>query len=143
MSKLLTKIILLLVILGTLYLLSVFLKPEIARSIDSIIGVNGLSETIRGSKEQTDELITNMPSVEEFKSGAIDIQEKIVDGIHEAKDTIDTIRSGAQKAEDTYHEAKETYNSLKSTLSGATQKIGQIQGVVESVESITGSGVKF
>ncbi|MCD5375144.1 hypothetical protein LR010_01690 [Candidatus Gracilibacteria bacterium] len=133
------KLLSLIILISALYGVSVFLAPNIATKIDSLIGVPGLSDNIRGSKEAIDSTVTNIPSVSEFKSGAIDIKDKVADGVETTKDTIDTIRSGAQKVEETYNGAVDTYNDLKGTLEDAQEKVEQIQGVVESVGELTGA----
>lgn len=120
---------------GTWYTISVFLAPEIASSIDKLIWKPGLSESIRGGKSTFDALITDIPNAQEFKSGAVDIGEKITDGIDTTKETIDQVRSGAQKVEETYNQAKDTYDSVKESLSGATQTLKDINDTVNSVSN--------
>lgn len=134
------KLISLVILILALYGVSVFLAPDIASKIDELVGMSGLSETIRWSKENIDTTITNIPSASEFKSWALDIKDKVINGVETTKDTIDTIRSWAQQVEDAYSGALDTYNSLKWTLENAQDKIEQIQWVVESVSELTGTG---
>lgn len=141
------KLLLLCVLLGTWYWVSVFAAPQFASTVDNLIWIPGLSDTIRGKKAVLDGAITDIPSVNEVKSWALDFKEKFEDGITSTKDTIDSIRQWAEKAEDTYNSAKETYDELKETFSGAKQmlddaseKIEQVQGVVNDVSALTGSG---
>lgn len=131
------KLLSLIILISALYWVSVFLAPNIATKIDSLIWVPWLSDNIRGSKEAIDSTVTNIPSVSEFKSWAIDIKDKVADWVETTKDTIDTIRSWAQKVEETYNWAVDTYNDLKWTLEDAQKKVEQIQWVVESVWELT------
>jgi methyl-accepting chemotaxis protein len=142
--KLLKKGFLLAVLLTAVYILCVFTLPQVAESIDTLIGKPGLSEKIRGGKSTFDTVVTDIPSVQEFKSGAADISTKISGGIDTTKDTIDTIRSWAQKVEETYNGAKEKYDSLRESyeglqesLSWATQTIWEISGALETVNQFT------
>ncbi len=95
--------------------------PQVSSTIDSIIGLPGFSERLRGSKEDFDGAITNIPSLQEVRSGALDAQEKLLNGIDTTKDTIDTIREGAQKAEETYNDAKQTFDQAKETFDNAKE----------------------
>lgn len=140
MKWIIIKIFLVGIIIITWYAVSIFLAPEIASSIDRIIGVPGLSESIRGWKNTLDWAITDIPNLEEFKSGALDIKTKISEGIGTTKETIDQIRSGAQKVQDGYVEAKNTYDSVKESLSWAVQSVNDIKNAADSFsESFSGS----
>mgnify|MGYP001944505610 CR=1 FL=1 len=134
------KIISLCILLIAAYGVSVFMFPTVSSTIDDMIWVTGLSESIRGSKSDIDSTITNIPSASEFKSGAMDIKEIVVDWVVTTKDTIDTIRWWAQQVEETYNDAVDTYNDLKGTIEEAQEKVEQVQWVVESISNLTGSG---
>ena len=134
------KIISLFILLWALYGVSVFLMPDVSNSVDTALWFPGFSESIRGTKTNLDAAITDIPSAWEFKSGAIDIKDRVVDWVEATKDTIDTIRSWAQQVEETYNDALGTYNELKWTLEWAKDKVEQIQWVVESVTQLTGTG---
>lgn len=134
------KFISLVIFIITLYGISVFLFPNIAANIDFFMWVPGLSDSIRGSKVNIDAAVTNIPSVSEFKSWALDIKNKVVGGVETTKDTIDTIRWWAQQVEQAYSGALDTYNNLKGTLEDAQEKVEQVQSVVESLSHLTGSG---
>lgn len=140
------KLILLLVILFVLYVLSVFMMPQVASQIDSILGIPGFSQSIKGTKDNIDKAITNIPTTGEFKSGALDIKDTFIDGVGTTKETIDSIRGGAQQVEETYNEVKDTFDELKDTydnavnaFSGAKEKIDEVQWVIDSVSSLTGT----
>jgi methyl-accepting chemotaxis protein len=136
MKKLLSLIILIFVLYGV----SVFLLPGVATKIDILIWMPGLSDAIKGSKSTIDSTVTNIPSIKEFKSWAIDIKDKVVDWVEMTKETIDTIRSWAQKVEETYDTALDTYNNLKGSLEDAQEKVEQIGEVVDTISELTGSG---
>jgi predicted nuclease with TOPRIM domain len=135
-----TNIIALIILIFSSYWVCVFAAPEIASKIDSLIGISWFSESIRGTKTNLDSVITDIPSASEFKSWAIDIKDKVTGWVEATKDTIDTIRSWAQQVEEAYSGALDTYNDLKGTLEEAQEKVEKIQGVVESVSQLTGSG---
>lgn len=134
------KLVLLIVIIISLYWVSVFTMPEISAQIDKLIWMPGLSDNLKWTKDKLEGAITNIPSVEEFKSWALDAKNMFIDGVDTTKETIDTIREGAQKAEETYNEAKETFDDAKQVFEDASEKFEQIQDVVDSVKNVTGTG---
>jgi len=136
MIKLFKKILFLLLILLVLYVVSIFLKPEVASSIDNMLGMPWFSENIRNGKDFFDSSMTNT-SMWEFRSWALDIKDKFVEWVSTTKDTIDDIRWWAQAVEDTYNSAIETYNELKWTLEDWKEKVEQIQWVINSVTELT------
>jgi len=131
------KIIALIILIFALYGVSIFLLPQVASQIDTIIGMPWFSEKVRGNKVVMEGAITDIPSVNEFKSWALDAKDTFLNGVDVTKQKIDTLREWAQKAEETYNQAKDTYDSLKETLSGATQTIEEIGDVIESVNNVT------
>jgi methyl-accepting chemotaxis protein len=135
-----TKILSLVILLWVLYGVSVFLFPDVAAKIDTLIGKPWFSDSIKKSKSSIDSTVTNIPSASDFKSWTLDIKNKIVDWVEMTKDTINSIRSWAQKVEETYDEALDTYNNIKGTMEDAQKKAETVQWVVESISQLTGSG---
>lgn len=148
------KIILLALILAVLYGTSVFMMPEVSSKVDNLIGMPWLSDTLRGWKENFDGAVTDIPSIdnvltgyEDALKGARDAQEKFTQWVDATKDAIDTVRWGAQKAEEvyegakeTYDQAKETYDQAKEVLDSVSGKIDDIQKIAEDVKQLTGTG---
>lgn len=134
------KIILLWVILGVLYGFSIFFFPSVSSSIDTLLGIPGFSQEIRSGKSQFDSVVTDIPKVQEVLSGAMDAKETLVDGVATTKEKIDTIRSWAQKVQETVEEGKQTYQEAKEVFDDASQKVEKIQGIIEEVQTLTGSG---
>ena len=135
------------VILIVSYGATVFVSPWLASSIDSVLWISGFSETLRGGKETFDGAITDIPSLNEVRSWALDAKEKFLEWVDTTKETIDSVRGGAQKAEETYNDAKETFDSAKNTFDSAKQtfddlswKVEQVQWVVEDVQNISSGG---
>lgn len=140
------KIALFFLIVVVSYGVTVFASPEKASQIDALLWISGFSEKIRWSKEALDTTVTDIPTLDEFKDGAIGAKEKFVDGVDTTKSTIDSVRGGAQKIEDQYNNAKSTYDSAKNTFDDAKdslnefgERIDQVQWAVESVQNITNS----
>lgn len=134
------KILLWVLIAFVLYGTSVFIFPSFAEKIDTLIGQPGLSEKIRGGKEGFDTTITDIPQVNEFKSGAADIKNIVVEKANEVKENVDTIRSGAQKVQETVEEGKQTYEEAKEVFEDASQKAEKIQGIIQDVKNLSGTG---
>ncbi len=133
------KLILILLIPTVWYGVTVFAAPETASKIDSIIWIPGFSDKIRGSKENFDNVITDIPNLNEFKSWALDLKETVIDGVATTKDTIDTVRWWAQKVEETYNQAVDTYDSTKDALDEANRKITEFQWLLNGWASASGS----
>lgn len=132
----LKKITSFVLILATLYVLAVFFMPDISKKVDNTFWLNGLTDSIKGTKTVLDWAITDIPSIDEFKSGAVDIQRTVSDGINTTKQTIDTVREGTQKVTETYNQAKDTYETVQQTLSGASEQLNQIQWAIQTVTNI-------
>lgn len=143
----LLKIILIFIIACTWYGLTVFMSPETSSTIDKALWISGFSEKIRWGKTTFDTSITDIPSLGEFKSWALDMSQKLSNGIDTTKEKIDTVRWGAQKVEETfndakntYDDAKETFDAVKGTVDEMSGKIQEFEWVVEWVKNITNSG---
>ena len=132
-----TKLILILLIPAVWYGLTVFTSPELASRIDALVWLPGFSENLRGAKNNFDTAITDIPSVSEIKSGALDIKESFTDGVETTKGTIDSIRDGAQQVENTYNDAKETFEDAKEVFDDAAGKVDELKWVVDSVSKFT------
>jgi len=133
------KLILILLIPTVGYGVTVFAAPEVAGKIDAFVWIPWFSEKIRGSKANFDTVITDIPSLNEFKSWALDIKDTVVDGVATTKDTIDSVRGWAQKVEETYNSAVETYDSTKQALDEANRKITEFQSLLNGWASWSGS----
>lgn len=134
------KIIAFFLLIAALYVVSLFLFPDVTAKIDSTLGIPGFSEKLRSWKEDLDTIVTDIPEVSEFKSGALDIKNIVVDGVNTSKEKIDTIRSGAQKIQDTVEEGKQTYEEAREVFDDASQKVEKIQGIMQEVQSLTSTG---
>jgi aryl-phospho-beta-D-glucosidase BglC (GH1 family) len=124
------KLILILLIPIIWYGITVFVAPDTASSIDSTLWIPWFSENIRGTKSNFDSAITDIPSLEEFKSWALDLKDTVVQWVETTKDTIDSVRWWAQKAEDTFNQAKDTYDSTKDAIDEANRKITEFQSLL-------------
>lgn len=138
------KLFLIILILLVFYWISIFVAPEKTSKIEGMIWFWGITESVRWGKENFDSVITDIPSLNEVQSGAIDAKDKFLDWVDKTKQTIDTVRWGAQKVESTYNDAKETYegaketfDQTKETLNQLWEKVEQVQWVVEWVQKIT------
>jgi len=139
----LLKFILISVIIITSYGATVFLNPSLASNIDSTIGLHWFSEKLRWGKENFDNAITDIPSLNEVRTWALDAKEKFLEGVDTTKETIDSVRGWVQKAENTYNEAretmdqaKETFDQAKETFDSVTGKVWEIQWVVDDIQKI-------
>lgn len=137
----LVKIILILLIPSVWYGVTVFAAPETASKIDALIWIPGFSNNIRGTKTNLDSVITDIPSLNEFKSWALDIKETVIDWVSSTKDTIDSVRWWAQKVEETYNQAVDTYDSTKDAIDEANRKITEFQSLLNPRASSSASSI--
>lgn len=128
--------------LGVWYGIFIFLAPETTSKIESTMWFPGITEAVHWGKKTFDNVITDIPSIDEVVDGyesalswARDVKNTITEWAETTKETIDSIRSWAQKAEETYKEAKETFENAKETLEDVGNQIQKINEVVESVNS--------
>lgn len=73
------KIVAALLLLIALYGISIFLFPSIPEKIDAVLGIDGFSQKLRSGKEDFDTIVTDIPEINEFKSGAVDIKNTVVE----------------------------------------------------------------
>jgi len=123
------KLILILLIPTVWYGVTVFTAPKTASKIDAMIWISWFSENFRGTKVNFDSVITDIPSLNEFKSWALDIKDTVVDGVATTKDTIDSVRGWAQKIE-------ETYNDARDVVEGINGKVTEIKNTLDDVQSL-------
>jgi methyl-accepting chemotaxis protein len=134
------KIIAACILILALYGVSIFLFPIFASKIDSLLGIDGFSENIRSGKDNFDTIVTDIPEVSEFKSGAVDMKNTVIEWVNTTKEKIDTIRSGAQKVQETVEEWKQTFEEAKEVFDDASQKVEKIQSIMQDVQTLSGSG---
>lgn len=132
----LKKITSLFLLLATLYILAVFFVPSASQTVDTLIGKPWLTQNIQNIKKIFDGSVTDIPSVSEFKSGAVDIQQKFTQWVDTTKQTIDTVREWVQKVEEGYTQIQDTYWAIQESLSGASDQIQKIQGTIDSLQDI-------
>ena len=79
LENMIKKIAAALLLLIALYGISIFLFPSIPEKIDAVLGIDGFSEKLRTGKEDFDTIVTDIPEINEFKSGAVDIKNTVVE----------------------------------------------------------------
>lgn len=132
----LTKIILFLLIPTVWYVMTVFTAPEIASKIDSLIWIPWFSDNLRGTKSNFDAAVTDIPSLQEFKSGALDIKETVIDSVSTTKDTIDTVRWWAQKIEETYNDAKDVVEDINGKVTNIKNTLDDVQSLGNNISNV-------
>lgn len=119
----LKKLLLLLIILFTVYLILVFVSPTLADKIELFIWKQWLNEKIRSLKWNVDETYTNIPSKDEFidtiNQAKIQAEIKAKDAlnwVNEVKWNIDEVRSTLSWAANTYNEVKTSIETTKAQV---------------------------
>ena len=119
-----TKILSFLVIIIVWYLLLVFFTPDISTRLDKMLWISGFSETLRWTKHRVDFVTTDgVNSVIQWATQFRDDARWVVDS---TKDTIDTVREQAARAEDALSEAQESIENIRNVYESTTQSIDEI-----------------
>ena len=129
------KILWLIILCVTTYGVLIFLKPEITDWIEKTLWFSWFWEKLRWDLWFINQTVTDIPSIWEFQSWAIDIKNKVTHWIQTTKDTIDTVRSTLSWAED-------TYNKARDVITETTQTIDKIKGTLDDVEWL-GNSIKW
>lgn len=136
MPNLIKKIFFLFIIIFTFYIIAVFNLPAIANNIEKTLWINWFNNYIRDLKWNFDEMVTNIPSKEEFKetynqalSWALQIKWEAVTWIETIKDWVDNVRW-------TLHWAWEKIDWVRENI---TETKSQIQNTVDAIKETSNS----
>jgi len=129
-SKILSSVI----IIAVLYILGVFLAPNLTNSIGEYLGIASVNTTIRGFKSGVDSTSDTLLQIKDA-SGAIngvrDIVQQANNAVDQTTQTINTIRqTGEQKVE----QVQKTVDSVKK----AGEAISEVQNNLSALTSISG-----
>ena len=122
-----------------IYGLLMFLLPQATSKFESLIGIPGFTENIRWAKSQFDEVVTEVPSADEFKSGALDIRDTIKGGLDTTKEKIDWVRSTLSSAENTFNDTMDTIDTAVETVNSAKDTVNDLSEKAESLRDIGNS----
>ena len=127
----LTKILSFFILLSVSYGTTVFLAPNISSRIDDFLGMSGLSEKLRWTKEQVDFVSTDgVNSVFESATRLRDDARWVVDS---TKDRIDTVREQTNRVQETFEEAQETLENLREVYDSTSQSIEDISWTIRGI----------
>lgn len=107
------KIFASIVLIAVLYILGIFLAPNLADSIAESLGIISVNTTIR-----------------DLKSGADSTSDTLLQ-IKDASGAIGTARSIATQANETIQKTTETFNTIRQV---GEQKVQQVQKTAESID---------
>jgi hypothetical protein len=113
------------------YLSWVFLAPDITKTIEGAVWLSGTTDEIREFKNSFDDIVTDIPSVAEFKSWAIDIGNTVKWGLNTTKGKIDDIRVTLSWAQDSINN---TFDAIDSTIESVKWAKETVQKFNESNE---------
>ena len=117
------KLLFIILIIVTLYIVSIFISPALADKIESSFGFTWFNQKIRDLKSWVDSTYTNIPSKEEFletyDQAKIQAELKAKDAlnwVNEVKWNIDEVRSTLSWAAKTYNEVKTSIETTKAQV---------------------------
>ena len=109
-----------------IYGLLIFLSPDTSSKIESLIWFPWFTENIRGAKTDFDNIVTDVPSANEFKSWALDIRDSIKWGLDTTKEKIDWVRSTLSSAEETLNDTLDTIDTAVETVNEAKETVNDL-----------------
>ena len=103
-----------------------------SQKIDTTLGIWWLSETLRGTKEQVDFVSTDgVNSVIQWATQFRDDARWVIDS---TKETIDTVREQAARAEETIWEVQESIENMRGVYESTTQSIEDISWSIRQLQ---------
>ncbi len=117
------KLLLIIVIIITLYIVTIFMSPTLADKIENSFWFTWFNQKIRDLKSGADSTYTNIPSKEQFLEtyDQAKIQAEIkakeaLNWVNEVKWNIDEVRSTLSWAASTYNEVKTSIETTKTQV---------------------------
>lgn len=124
------KLLLIILIIVTLYIISIFVSPALADKIESSLWITWFNQKIRDLKSGVDSTYTNIPSKDEFLEtyDQAKIQAEIkakeaLNWVSEVKWNIDEVRSTLSWAASTYSEIKWSIDETKLQIETSVNAI--------------------
>jgi len=130
------KILWLIVLIVTIYILLIFKAPNITTKIEKVLWFSWFTQAVTGTKWKLDKTYTNLPSKSEAYSWIIDIKNNVINWLDTTKAKIDDIRSAAAWAEKKINEVKKTYDNAVNVVKKTNQ---QIQNTKKAIDNISQS----
>lgn len=134
------KILLALIIIIVAFLLLIFQAPAVTSSIEKIIGMDWLTDSIRGFKSTVDTVSTNIPTKEDLvntynqlSSGAIEWTQQVVETVNETKAKIDEVRETLSGAQETIDKTIQVANDLQKTVQEGKEIVNDLQKISQDV----------
>ncbi len=127
------KLLWLIVIIVTIYILLIFKAPNITTKIEKSLWFSWLTEFVTGTKWNLDKTYTNIPSKSEAYSWIIDIKNNIINWLDTTKEKIDSVRWAVVWAEKKINEVKQTYDKAASFINNANNKLKEAQKTINDI----------
>ncbi len=125
-----------LIIVILVYLMLVFVKPNISDTIGGFIGLKELNQKIRNLKSGLDKTATSDDLLKGYSDtieSARDLKDQMFERSEDVKNKVDAVRSTLSWAEQVVNEAKDTVDSVNKTLN-------DVNKLWESIKSIVNTG---
>ncbi len=127
------KLIWIIVLLTTLFILFVFLFPSTSDSAWNKFWFKNININLRNIKSTFDKIMTRIPTKEEVK----DAKEDIDNIIKSWKNKIDTIRKTLSWAEDKIKDAKEFIDDTAWKINKIKKTIDNVKDIRDNINNLT------
>lgn len=115
-----------------IYIMLVFIKPQIADTIAWTLWIKNINESITNFKEKLDYVSTKIPTKDEVQNAYSGAKNTIWD----IKDNIENIRETADDLENKYNNTKEFINETGEKIEKAKQKLNDIQKIWDDISNM-------
>lgn len=112
----LKKLLWFILIIIILYIVFIFVLPEVSDKIWEKIWTLPFHQKVRDLKVKFDEIYTNLPSQEEVKEFYDKTKSWAIDQANNIKDKVDDVRQNLNEAKDKYDETVEKINETKDKI---------------------------
>lgn len=130
--KTVKKLLSILIIIITLYILLVFTNKILIEKIEDFIWLKWFSNNFIFLKEKYDEIFTKLPTKEEVYNEWEQIKKEIDD----KKEIIDNIRVGAKDLETKYNQTKDFIEDTNDKIIETKWKIEDLKNWLNNIENI-------
>lgn len=134
--KKIINLILVVIILITLYIVSIFLFPEQIKKISSFLWLDSFNDSVLDIKWKIDNISINTDidkTIKNIQSWATDLLDTAWDYAKDIKSKIDSVRSTASWVENTYNEVKWQIEETRKNIEDVSNKFNEMKQTVDSV----------
>lgn len=130
------KIIFLIIIIITIYILGLFIFPKEVRNFWDSIWLSSLNNVILTLKEKSDGIVNSDINLKNIWSGVTGALDSATNYAKDLKSKVDSVRSTASGITHTYNEVKTQIDDTTKNIQEIWEKINEAKKSIDSVTNI-------